>query len=217
MSSARAAILDRIVAANGSASSLEFAGQAWAHLPRAYTATTQRTMADVLNLLQERLLDYDASVLRCAPAQIPATLGAALTAAHVHRIGIPPGLDAGLLPGGFDFVLDDALTTLELDRLDAVLTQCTLAIAETGTLVLQNTAGQGRRALTLVPDVHLCLVRSSDIVETVPQAFARLQPTATRPITFVSGPSATADIEMTRVKGVHGPRFLYVVLVEDYA
>jgi L-lactate dehydrogenase complex protein LldG len=215
MSSARMAILDRIVAANGSASSLEFAEQDWDRLPRAYAVTTQRTASNVLNLLQERLLDYEAVVLRCAPAQIPATLNAALVAARVQRIGIPPGLEAGLLPEGFDFMLDDTLPTLELDRLDAVLTRCTLAIAETGTLVLQNTAAQGRRALTLVPDVHLCLVRSSDVVETVPQAFARLQPTVTLPTTFVSGPSATADIEMTRVKGVHGPRFLYVVLVED--
>ena len=95
-----------------------------------------------------------------------------------------------------------------------VMTGATLAIAETGTVVLQNVAGQGRRAVTLVPDYHLCVVRVADVVETVPEAMARLQATAGVATTFVSGPSATADIEMTRIKGVHGPRFLDVILVD---
>jgi L-lactate dehydrogenase complex protein LldG len=90
-----------------------------------------------------------------------------------------------------------------------------VAIAETGTLVLQNVPGQGRRILSLVPDYHLCVVLASQIVATVPEAFARLAATSTLPTTFISGPSATADIEMTRIKGVHGPRFLDVVIVED--
>jgi L-lactate dehydrogenase complex protein LldG len=89
----------------------------------------------------------------------------------------------------------------------------TIAIAETGTVVLQSVVGQGRRAVTLVPDYHLCVVRVEDVVETVPEAFERLQATAGVATTFVSGPSATADIEMTRIKGVHGPRFLDIILV----
>ena len=97
---------------------------------------------------------------------------------------------------------------------DGVITGATLAIAETGTVVLQSVAGQGRRAVTLVPDYHLCVVRVGDVVETVPEAMERLQATAELATTFVSGPSATADIEMTRIKGVHGPRFLDVILVD---
>ncbi len=96
--------------------------------------------------------------------------------------------------------------------MDGVMTGATVAIAETGTVVLQNTTGQGRRAVTLVPDYHLCVVRVQDVVETVPEAIAQLERTAELATTFVSGPSATADIEMTRIKGVHGPRFLDVIL-----
>ena len=129
------------------------------------------------------------------------------------RMVVPRGLPAEWLPGGFEFVVDDGLSAAELDRVDGVITGATLAIAETGTVVLQNVAGQGRRAATLVPDYHLCVVRVEDVVETVPEAFGRLQATAGLATTFVSGPSATADIEMTRIKGVHGPRFLDVILV----
>jgi len=104
---------------------------------------------------------------------------------------------------------------MQLDKLDGVLTGCTVAIAETGSIVLQNAAAQGRRALSLVPDYHLCVVFASQVVETVPECFARLDATANLPTTFFSGPSATADIEMTRIKGVHGPRYLDVLLVVD--
>jgi L-lactate dehydrogenase complex protein LldG len=131
----------------------------------------------------------------------------------VRRMVVPAGLAAEWLPDGFEFVVDDGLPAAELDRVDGVMTGSTLAIAETGTVVLQNVAGQGRRAATLVPDYHLCVVRVEDVVETVPEAIGRLQGTAELATTFVSGPSATADIEMTRIKGVHGPRFLDVILV----
>lgn len=106
-----------------------------------------------------------------------------------------------------------ALHLLELDGFEGVVTASTVAVAETGTIVLQNVPGQGRRAPTLVPDYHLCVVRAADVVETVSEAIARLQATAALATTFLSGPSATADIEMTRIKGVHGPRFLDVILV----
>jgi L-lactate dehydrogenase complex protein LldG len=106
------------------------------------------------------------------------------------------------------------LDRYELDRVDGVLTSCTAAIAETGTVVMQNAAGQGPRFLSLIPDYHLCVVRVEQIVETVPEAFAFLEPSSSRPTTFFSGPSATADIEMTRIKGVHGPRFLDILVIE---
>jgi L-lactate dehydrogenase complex protein LldG len=132
----------------------------------------------------------------------------------VRRVVVPGGLEATWLPAGFEFVVDDGLTASELDGVDGVMTGATLAIAETGTVVLQNAAGQGRRVVTLVPDYHLCVVRVRDVVETVPEAFDRLSASRELATTFVSGPSATADIEMTRIKGVHGPRFLDVILAE---
>jgi L-lactate dehydrogenase complex protein LldG len=132
----------------------------------------------------------------------------------VSRMVVPVGLAAEWLPAGIEFVVDEGLSATELDGVDGVMTGASLAIAETGTVVLQNVAGQGRRAVTLVPDYHLCVVRVEDVVETVPEAICRLQATAALATTFVSGPSATADIEMTRIKGVHGPRFLDVILVE---
>jgi len=126
---------------------------------------------------------------------------------------VPAGLSADWLPVGVEFVVDEGMTAAELERVDGVMTGSTLAIAETGTVVLQKIAGQGRRAVTLVPDYHLCVVRVEDVVETVPEAMDRLRATAGLATTFVSGPSATADIEMTRIKGVHGPRFLDVILL----
>ncbi len=111
------------------------------------------------------------------------------------------------------FIEDVALPYADLNSVDGVLSGATLAIAETGTIVLQNTTGQGRRAISLVPDYHLCIVDTATVVETVPEAMSKLAGTATLATTFISGPSATADIEMTRIKGVHGPRFLDVILV----
>jgi len=129
------------------------------------------------------------------------------------RMVVPAGLMGEWLPQGFEFVVDEGLSSMELNGFDGVVTGATVAIAETGTVVVQNIAGQGRRAVTLVPDYHLCLVRVADVVETVPEAMDRLRATAGLATTFVSGPSATADIEMTRIKGVHGPRYLDVILI----
>ena len=127
---------------------------------------------------------------------------------------MPAGIAPELLPAKHGITVDAGFSSRELDGFGAVLTQATLAIAETGTLVLQGVAGQGRRAATLVPDFHLCLVEVGTVVATVPEAMDRLRATPGLPTTFVSGPSATADIEMTRIKGVHGPRFLHILLVE---
>jgi L-lactate dehydrogenase complex protein LldG len=167
----------------------------------------------VLELLEDRLRDYDARVVRVRHAEVAASVAGMLAERKVRRMVVAAGFGADWLPSGVEFVVDEGLPAAELDRVDGVMTGATLAIAETGTVVLQNVAGQGRRAVTLVPDYHLCVVRVEDVVETVPEAIARLQETAGLATTFVSGPSATADIEMTRIKGVHGPRFLDVILV----
>jgi L-lactate dehydrogenase complex protein LldG len=167
----------------------------------------------VIELLEDRLRDYDARVIRVAEVEVAVNVAMMLRERKVRRMVVPKGLAAEWLSGGVEFVVDEGMSAAELDRVDGVMTGATLAIAETGTVVLENVPGQGRRAVTLVPDYHLCVVRVEDVVETVPEAMARLQATAGLATTFVSGPSATADIEMTRIKGVHGPRFLDVILV----
>jgi L-lactate dehydrogenase complex protein LldG len=126
---------------------------------------------------------------------------------------VPAGLPAAWRPKDLELVEDAALTPHELDALDGVVTGCTLAIAETGTIVLTSAPEEGRRALTLVPDLHVCVVQETQVVELVPEAFATLAAGARRPITLVSGPSATSDIELSRVEGVHGPRDLVILVV----
>jgi len=167
-----------------------------------------------LELLEDRLRDYDAHVVRVGRGDVAANVAAMLQARGKRRMVVPAGLAADWLPAGFEFVVDEGMSAAELDGFEGVMTGSTVAIAETGTVVLQNVPGQGRRAATLVPDYHLCLVRVEDVVETVPEAMGRLQATAGLATTFFSGPSATADIEMTRIKGVHGPRFLDVIVIE---
>lgn len=188
---------------------------AWEALPRNYKRIASLEREAMLAMLEDRLRDYDASVMRAKSGEISVAIAKILAQRGKRRVVIPAGLSEALvetLPAGFDFVVDEGMTSAELDGFDGVLTTSTLAIAETGTIVLQNVPGQGRRAPTLIPDYHLCVVRAADVVETVPEAMARLQATAQLATTFVSGPSATADIEMTRIKGVHGPRFLDVIL-----
>jgi L-lactate dehydrogenase complex protein LldG len=163
-----------------------------------------RSVADV-DLFVERVKDYRATVTRCAATDLATTVAAVLGGAA--RVVLPDGLDLDV-PGG---IRDTGLTSTELDGIDATVTTATIAIASTGTIVLTHGPGQGRRALTLVPDRHVCIVRADQIVSDVPDAIARLDPD--RPQTWISGPSATSDIELSRVEGVHGPRILRVVLV----
>jgi L-lactate dehydrogenase complex protein LldG len=169
---------------------------------------------ELLELLVERLVDYRALVRRSTTALVAASVVAALSERGAHRVAVAEGiLPAGLdrLEPGIELVGDDPpLSPEALDRLDGVLTGCAVAIAETGTIVLDGGAGQGRRALSLVPDYHLVVVTAAQVVATVPEALARLDPT--RPLTWISGPSATSDIELDRVEGVHGPRTLEVIL-----
>lgn len=211
---AKAEILRRIRAATGRAVAPEAdAVQAeWNTLERRYRQAGSREREAVLHLLEDRLRDYDAHVVRCGAGDVTATAGKMLAERGKRKVVVPEGIATDWLPTGFEFVVDRGLAVTELDRFDGAMTGSTVAIAETGTVVLQAGAGQGRRAVTLVPDYHLCVVRVQDVVETVPEAMARLEATAGLPTTFFSGPSATADIEMTRIKGVHGPRFLDVII-----
>jgi L-lactate dehydrogenase complex protein LldG len=169
---------------------------------------------ELLELLVDRLVDYNALVRRGTIAQVAATVVAALSERGARRVAVPAGiLPAGLdrLEPGIELVGDDPpLGPADLDALDGVLTGCAVAIAETGTIVLDGGSGQGRRALSLVPDYHLVVVTAAQVVAGVPEALARLDPT--RPQTWISGPSATSDIELDRVEGVHGPRTLEVIL-----
>ncbi len=184
----------------------------WQSIPRGYERAPQRTSAAKIDLLESRLCDYDAQVTRVPELETAACVAQILSARGAARILLPPGFPAAWQPLGYPFTVDQAFSPRELAQFEGCLSGATLAIAETGSLVLQSVPGQGRRALSLVPDFHLCVVRCADVVETVPEAFVRLHATAHLPTTFVSGPSATADIEMTRIKGVHGPRFLHVIL-----
>lgn len=161
-----------------------------------------------VDLLAERIEDYRATVHRSSDTDVAALLARLLPGTVVVPAGFPePWL--GALRG---VVRDDPpLAVRELDRVDAVLTTCAVAVAETGTIVLDAGPGQGRRALSLVPDHHVVVVRATDVVANVPDALGRLDPR--RPLTWISGPSATSDIELERVEGVHGPRRLDVVLV----
>jgi L-lactate dehydrogenase complex protein LldG len=212
--SARDEVLRRIRAAKGGTASAEAAQSGWNAMERRYRREARRSREAMLELLEDRLRDYDARVVRVSQAEVAATAARMMEERKVRRMVAPAGLLPEWMPEGIEFVFDEGLTAAELDAMDGVMTGATLAIAETGTVVLQSVAGQGRRAVTLVPDYHLCVVQVEDVVETVPEAVARLQATAGLATTFVSGPSATADIEMTRIKGVHGPRFLDVVLVK---
>ncbi|RAG81586.1 lactate utilization protein C [Streptacidiphilus pinicola] len=181
------------------------------------TAHVDDDHAAVVDLLAENLADYRARVHRCTEAELPALLARLLTDHGSRSVAVPPGLPTAWLAAaeGAEQHLDDPeqpLTARQLDAIDSVVTGCRIAIAETGTLVLDAGPGQGRRALTLVPDHHVCVVGSADqVVASLPQAVPLLD--ATRPLTWISGPSATSDIELDRVEGVHGPRTLEVVLV----
>ena len=189
------------------------AENSWAAIPRAFRRSSDAPAGAVLELLVDRLQDYDAQVLQTSREDITQAIAQMLTARGADNLLVPPGFPEIWLPESFTYVHDEELSPALLDECGGVITTCTLAVAETGTIVLQNAPGQGRRAASLVPDYHLCLIEAARVVATVPEAIAVLQSTATLPTTFISGPSATADIEMTRIKGVHGPRFLDVILI----
>jgi L-lactate dehydrogenase complex protein LldG len=202
VSAARDAILAAVRAATAG-------GRAPEPVARTYRRDGARSRPERIALFAERVDDYRATVRRVAASELQRTIDELAPG----RIGIPSALPHEWRPAGA--VEDHGLTPQELDALDGVVTGCTLAIAETGTLVLSGGPSEGRRALTLVPDLHLCVVLADQVVETVPQAFDAMRASASRPLTFVSGPSATSDIELERVEGVHGPRRLVVVIVDE--
>jgi L-lactate dehydrogenase complex protein LldG len=179
------------------------------HVTREYSRGFDGNPAE---LFAERVADYEASVHRVAPEDLAATI---TDVCGSRCLAIPLDLPREWRPDGVKLVEDTPLSNEELDSLDGALTGCALAIAETGTIVLDSGPRQGRRALTLIPDWHVCVVEEERVVGSVPQAIDRLEQGVRegRPITFISGPSATSDIELERVAGVHGPRTLDVLLV----
>jgi L-lactate dehydrogenase complex protein LldG len=183
-------------------------------IPRAYRQVGGLNPPARLTLFVTRLEDYDVGVYRCRPETLPQTIAQALDANSRKRLIVPPALRSDWLPANREFIPDVDLSYAELDGSAGVVTGCTVGIALTGTIVLCHSALEGRRAVTLVPDYHLCIVGSDQVVETVPEALRLIDAARPALVTTISGPSATADIEMTRVKGVHGPRTLEVVLVE---
>ena len=166
-----------------------------------------------IHLFIDRLVDYNATVYRTDHAGIAATVAEALGVRGKRGLVIPSGLPSEWLPNGFHFTVDRDLDYDTLDAAEGALTSSTAAIAFTGSIILTHSAAEGRRAISLIPDYHLCVVFESEIRETVPEAIRGLKDRRTSPITTIAGPSATADIEMMRVKGVHGPRTLDVIIV----
>jgi L-lactate dehydrogenase complex protein LldG len=167
-------------------------------------------------LFCERVDDYRAVVLRIDVAEIETMTESICAERDVRSLAIPPQ-QLTFRPAGVELVADHGLSAHELDRVDGAFTCCTAAVAETGTIILTGGPLEGRRALTLVPDLHICLVRETQICELLPEALARIESErrARRPITFISGPSATSDIELSRVEGVHGPRNLFVLVAKE--
>lgn len=239
--SAREDVLNRIRAAlGGSGVGTTAAGRvgtapAAVEVPREYRSAGEHSPGStaVVDQLVDRLVDYKAHVHQVSSAELPETIAALLLELSGPRPGIPgpgsdnsvvgvvvpSGLDDGWLAGlPSDVVVrrdtpDAPLSALDLDALDAVVTAARVACSETGTIVLDGETDQGRRAISLVPDVHLCVVRTDQVVQTVPEMVRRIADHPARPQTWISGPSATSDIELDRVEGVHGPRTLHVLLV----
>ncbi|HUB42060.1 MAG TPA: LUD domain-containing protein [Streptosporangiaceae bacterium] len=216
--SARDEMLARISAAVGpggaeSAQPGPDPGQARAGEPAVrYRSRGELSGPELLDLLAGRLTDYRAVVRRATPATLAGEISAALQRRQARRVVVPPALRLPLPE--FAAATTDTppfLSAAELDAVDGVVTRAAVAIAETGTIVLDGSPDQGRRMISLVPDYHLCVVEAGQVVHLVPEAVARLS--AGRPLTWISGPSATSDIELERVEGVHGPRTLEVVLV----
>lgn len=208
---AREAILARIGAALADAPETTPA-------PREYRQHDERDHDAIIAELSNRLRDYKALVDHVEAQELPAAIAAACACHGIRRLVAPADAPTEWLPEDVECVRDDPPLTHEtLDSVDGVLTGCTFAIAQTGTIVLNGGAWQGRRALSLVPDRHLCVLFADQVVGIVPEGIARLASAPTGTITFISGPSATSDIELSRVEGVHGPRTLHVFIVDNSA
>jgi L-lactate dehydrogenase complex protein LldG len=217
MSAAREAVLARVRSALADVPG--DSGPDAVEVPRGYVQ--RRHVDDVPGLFAERVADYQATVVRVGPGEVTQAVQAALVDAGARSVVVPGGYPAQWLPAddaGIDVLGDDPpLSVGALDAVAAVVTGATVAMAVTGTIVLDHGSAQGRRALTLVPDMHVCVITEDQVVADVPEGIDRLRAAveAGRPLTWISGPSATSDIELDRVEGVHGPRTLVVVLVGE--
>lgn len=215
LDSAREAVLGRVRAALSDVPSDETPDDVI--IARDYRTVDPSPRAALIEQFIERVAEYNAQVRRVSARDLPAAILEACRARGAATLVVPEGLPSAWLPEGVTLLRDPGLSIDQLDHSDGVLTACASGIAQTGTIVLDAGAGQGRRALTLVPDYHLCIIRDDQVVGLVPEAVALLHSAASgpgRPITFISGPSATSDIELNRVEGVHGPRTLEVILVD---
>lgn len=210
MSTPREEILERIRDALGGSTVNREAD--YAAIPREYVRHGSLDVEAKLDLLVDRLHDYGATVFHSGDGEIASSVAVALRSRDKGSLLIPRDLPRAWLPDGFQFFREGP-NYHEVDASEGVLTDCALAIAKTGSIVLRHSAGEARRALSLIPDYHLCVVFASQVVETVPEGVQQMKAFANIPITTIAGPSATADIEMIRVKGVHGPRMLDVILV----
>ena len=185
----------------------------YAAIDRSYASAMMLDPEQVQAVFLDRLRDYDAKIVQIeSEANLSKAISGVLLEADEQRVLVAPHFPDAWLPSGFHFQSDDLLEIETLKELQAVLTTCEIAVAISGTIILVHEGFQGRRAMTLLPDHHICLVRRSQIVATLPQALKIIGTSSSAPITMISGPSATSDIEMTRIRGVHGPRILTVIL-----
>jgi L-lactate dehydrogenase complex protein LldG len=209
INTARAAILDLICIANAGVDAGACAAE-YETIARSYQVSASMDRATILKMFAERLREYDAGVHETASANLRGAIGQVFAAYRQQSVVAADGFPLQSLPEGFRCQTEAQADIDALNAAEGAIVMCQVAIAHTGTIVLN-----GSRRLTLLPDRLLCVVHEDQVVETVPEAIARLQPFAANALTFVSGPSATADIEMTRIRGVHGPRILDVVLVTN--
>jgi len=211
-SGSRLAILNRIRSAKGD--SADAPEPSYAEIKRSYVRAGLLSEEKRIELMIERLREYDAEVVETKPDALVAMIAQQLEASGRHVFVAPEGLPQEWLADGFDWKIDKGLSTAEIEKTEGVVTAAFCGIADSGTIVLHHSPVEGRRVISLLPDWHLCILRAGQVVETFPEYVARCA-AAPALATYISGPSATADIEMTRIKGVHGPRFLHVIVVRD--
>jgi len=212
MTSSRRMVLERIRAGlDGVAGEMK---SGYVGLERHYRQSGSMDTEERLALMVERLREYDAEVVECSASMLDETVAQQIAGSGRRILAAPAGLPRGWLAKGVDWRIDHDLSHDEIEIAEGVVTSSFCGIAESGTIVLHHLPAEGRRVLTLLPDWHLCVLHASQVVETLPEYFA-LCAEPPKLATYISGPSATADIEMTRIKGVHGPRFLSVILVRD--
>jgi len=207
--STRQQIFDRIRGATPAAASVSYKT-----VPRRYLRSGSLSREPKLALMAERLRDYDVDLIACLPHTLTEAIASQVEASGRRRLIVPENFPREWLTSRIDYLVDRHLSVAEVGQVEGVITAAFCGIADSGTIALHHSSTEGRRLLTLLPDWHLIILRASQVVETLPEYFDRCdQPPVLA--TYISGPSATSDIEMTRVKGVHGPRTLSVVLVED--